>query len=73
MALLKQIHGEIGAIVYGPAIVTLSEISTALGEEVERAVGLIDLQTGYLAGQSYNKIFAAFKSLAHVFHTLLVS
>ena len=72
---LKQVEGEVGAVVDGgnrvAAGVVLAEEAAALREEVEGSVGAVHLQPGNTACQFDDEVAAAFKGLAHEFDTLL--
>ena len=46
MGRVEQIEGKIGRGVDGGLAVGLSEVSRALGKEIEGAFGIVDLETG---------------------------
>ena len=64
MTHFEQVHGEVGGGVDCALAVTLPEITGALGEEVEGALRLVDLEPGNLAGKADDEVAAALKGLA---------
>ncbi len=73
MGLFEEIHAEVGGILDGPLAIALAEVAAHLGEEVESALGLVDLQAGDLRSEFNHEVAAALEGHPHLLDTLLTA
>ena len=71
MTFFEQIHGEVRGGLDNLVAKLLAIVGTALGEEVESALRLVDLEAGNLTAQLYDEVTTTLEGLAHLLYGLL--
>ena len=71
VALLEEVHGEVRSGLDDLIAEFLSIVCTALGEEVEGTLRLVDLEAGDFATELYDEVAATLEGLAHLLYRLL--
>lgn len=68
----EEIEGEISGRLDDALTIRLAEIGRNLGEEIEGASRIIDLETRNLTGEADDEVLTAEESLTHIFDALLI-
>ena len=71
MGFVEEVHGEVGGVADHGVTVAAAEVGADFGEEIEGALGIVDLQSGNFAGETHNEVAAAAESLTHLADALL--